>query len=191
MVSRPDKPDISVTIQNIVASVTTGETINLQDVLKAFPEAEYRPKIFPGLCLRLKKPKTATLIFNSGRMVCTGAKSVKEVEKAVNKVLRGLKQEGIITNAKPEIEVQNIVASAILGGEIDLEKAAYSLGRTMYEPEQFPGAIYRMIEPKVVILIFAQGKLVITGAKKEEEPFQAAKGLRNTLEENELIYYGG
>ena len=186
----PDKPDISVTIQNIVASVTTGETINLQDVVRAFPEAEYRPNIFPGLCFRLKKPKTATLIFNSGRMVCTGAKSVKEVEKAVHKVLRGLKQEGIITNGRPEIEVQNIVASAVLGGEIDLEKAAYSLGRTMYEPEQFPGAIYRMSEPKCVILIFAQGKLVITGAKKEEEPFQAAKGLRKTLEENELIYYG-
>jgi len=184
------KPAISVTIQNIVASVTTGESINLLDVLKAFPEAEYRPDVFPGLCLRLKKPKTATLIFNSGKMVCTGAKSVKEVEKAVKKVLRGLKDEGIITHGKPDIEVQNIVASAILNGEIDLEKAAYTLGRTMYEPEQFPGAIYRMTEPKVVILIFAKGKLVITGAKKEEEPFQAAEGLRDTLEENNLIHYG-
>ena len=184
------KPEIRVTIQNIVASVTTGEVINLLEVSRAFPEAEYRPKVFPGLCLRLKEPKTATLIFNSGKMVCTGAKTAKDVEKAINKILRGLKDKGIITHGKAKIEIQNIVASAILGGSIDLEKTAYALGRTMYEPEQFPGAIYRMSEPKVVILIFTQGKLVIAGAKREEEPYQAAKGLREMLEENNLIYYG-
>lgn len=185
-----EKPEISVSIQNIVASVTTGEIIDLLEVLRVFPEAEYRPNVFPGLCLRLRKPKTATLIFSSGKMVCTGAKTAKDVERAVNKILRGLKDKGIITRGRPEIEIQNIVASAILGGEIDLERAAYALGRTMYEPEQFPGAIYRMGEPKVVILIFAQGKLVITGAKSEEEPYRAARGLRKMLEENSLIYYG-
>jgi transcription initiation factor TFIID TATA-box-binding protein len=76
-----------------------------------------------------------------------------------------------------------------LGGTIDLEKVAYSLERTMYEPEQFPGLIYRMEEPKVVILIFSTGKLVITGAKKEEEIYRAAATLQKTLEEKKLIHY--
>ena len=101
-------------------------------------------------------------------MVCTGAKSEKEARGAVMKVIRELKKNGIVIISKPELKIQNIVASANLGGMIDLEKAAFTLGKTMYEPEQFPGLIYRMAVPKVVILLFASGKLVCTGAKKEE-----------------------
>ncbi|RLI34275.1 TATA box-binding protein, partial [Candidatus Bathyarchaeota archaeon] len=86
-------------------------------------------------------------------------------------------------------KIQNIVASANLGGMIDLEKAAYTLGRTMYEPEQFPGLIYRMDDPKVVILLFASGKLVCTGAKKESEVYEAVKKLHERLEREGLIYY--
>ena len=86
------------------------------------------------------------------------------------------------------IQVRNIVATADLGGDIDLEKAAYFLGRTMYEPEQFAGVIYRMDEPNVVFLIFASGKLVIVGAKTEEEPTLGARKLREIFEENGLIY---
>jgi transcription initiation factor TFIID TATA-box-binding protein len=81
------------------------------------------------------------------------------------------------------------VASAILGGLIDLEKAAFTLGKTMYEPEQFPGLIYRMDEPKVVILLFASGKLVCTGAKKEQDVFDAVAKLHVLLEEKALIFY--
>ena len=83
----------------------------------------------------------------------------------------------------------NIVATANLSGRIALEEAVYSLGRTMYEPEQFPGLIYRMDEPKVVILIFTSGKIVCTGATKEEDVYRAVDKLHNKLEENDLIYY--
>ncbi|MGB9842229.1 MAG: TATA box-binding protein, partial [Candidatus Bathyarchaeales archaeon] len=83
----------------------------------------------------------------------------------------------------------NIVASAGLGGMIDLEKAAYTLGKTMYEPEQFPGLIYRMDEPKVVILLFASGKLVCTGAKREQDVYDAVQKLHALLEEKKLIFY--
>jgi transcription initiation factor TFIID TATA-box-binding protein len=82
-----------------------------------------------------------------------------------------------------------MVASVGLGGQIDLEKVTYSLKRTMCEPEQFPGLIYRMDDPKVVILIFSTGKLVCTGAKKEGEVHRAVAKLRDTLEEKELITY--
>jgi transcription initiation factor TFIID TATA-box-binding protein len=178
-----------INIENVVASATLRQTIDLNSVVKAFSNVEYRPEQFPGLVFRLKKPKTATLIFNSGKMVCTGAKSEGQAKKAVNKVVQELKANGIVIVGKPEIQIQNIVASASLQGRIDLEKSAYTLGRTMYEPEQFPGLIYRMDDPRVVILLFASGKMVCTGAKKEDEVYQAVNKLHSRLEDEKLIYY--
>jgi len=183
------KVEASIRIENVVGTGTLNQRIDLNAVVKGNPGVEYRPEQFPGLVFRLKRPKTATLIFNSGKMVCTGAKSEKESRRAVMKVVKELKKSGIIIIGKPELKIQNIVASVNLGGMIDLEKCAYSLRRTMYEPEQFPGLIYRMDEPKVVILIFASGKLVCTGAKKEENVYEAVGKLHNKLEEEELIYY--
>jgi transcription initiation factor TFIID TATA-box-binding protein len=122
-------------------------------------------------------------------MVCTGTKSERQAHKAVMKVVDELNRNGIVILGKPEIQVQNIVASVGLGGHVDLEKVTYSLRRTMYEPEQFPGVIYRMDDPKVVILIFGSGKLVCTGAKKETEVHRAVAKLQDTLEEKELITY--
>ncbi|MCJ7762180.1 TATA box-binding protein, partial [Candidatus Bathyarchaeota archaeon] len=90
---------------------------------------------------------------------------------------------------KPEVKIQNIVASAALGGEIDLESLVYKLERVMYEPEQFPGAVFRMPEPKVVFLIFSAGKLVCVGAKKEEQVYEAVDKIQKLLEEKELIFY--
>jgi transcription initiation factor TFIID TATA-box-binding protein len=186
-----DIPEVvaSIRIENVVASATLNQRIDLNAVVKGYPGVEYRPEQFPGLVFRLKRPKTATLIFNSGKMVCTGAKSEKESKRAVMKVIRELKKSGIIIIGKPELKIQNIVASANLAGLIDLERSAYSLGRTMYEPEQFPGLIYRMDDPKVVILLFASGKLVCTGAKKEEDVYEAVTKLHEKLEEEDLIYY--
>ena len=178
-----------INIENVVASATLNQKVDLNAVVKGYPGVEYRPEQFPGLVFRLKRPKTATLIFNSGKMVCTGAKSEKEARRAVMKVVKELKKGGIIIISKPELKIQNIVASASLGGMIDLEKAAFTLGKTMYEPEQFPGLIYRMDEPKVVILLFASGKLVCTGAKKEQDVYTAVQQLHVLLEEKNLIFY--
>ena len=178
-----------ISIENVVASVTLKQKIDLNSVVKAFPSVEYRPEQFPGLVFRLKKPKTATLIFGSGKMICTGAKSERQAKTAVRKVVRELKENGIVIVGRPIIQVVNMVASVSLGGRIDLEKSTYTLGRTMYEPEQFPGLIYRMDEPKVVILLFTSGKLVCTGAKTEEEVYESVKKLHNRLERDELIHY--
>jgi transcription initiation factor TFIID TATA-box-binding protein len=183
------KVKAELSVENVVASATLNQKVDLNAVVKGYPGVEYRPEQFPGLVFRLKRPKTATLIFSSGKMVCTGAKSEKEARRAVFKVIKELKKGGIIIIGKPELKIQNIVASASLGGMIDLEKAAYTLGRTMYEPEQFPGLIYRMEEPKVVILLFASGKLVCTGAKKEEDVYVAVDKLHVILEEKALIFY--
>jgi transcription initiation factor TFIID TATA-box-binding protein len=104
-------------------------------------------------------------------------------------VVKELKKGGIIIIGKPDLKVVNIVASVRLGGKVDLEKAVTTLEKTMYEPEQFPGLIYRMDEPKVVILIFASGNLVCTGGKKEQDVYDAVHKLHRILEEQQLIFY--
>jgi len=161
----------------------------MNSIVKALPGVEYRPQRFPGIVFRLKKPKTGNLIFGTGKIVCTGAKSERQARRAVMRVVQILKENGILILERPTIKVVNIVASASLGGQVDVEKAVYTLERIMYEPEQFPGVIYRMKEPKVVILIFTTGELVITGAKREEEIYQATARLQRRLEEERLIFY--
>jgi len=183
-----------IRIENVVASATLKHGIDIKAVCKAFPGTEYRPEIFPGLVFRLNKPKTATLIFGSGKMVCTGAKSEKDSVRALKRIVKGLKKENIVIMGKPEIQIQNIVASANLRGRIDLFGLYQSCGRDMggkimYEPEQFPGLIYRLTDPKAVILVFSSGKLVCTGTRREADVYQAVEKLRSTLEEHEVIAY--
>ena len=182
-----------VKIENVVACASLKHRIDLSAVVKAFPMVSYRPERFPGLVFKLKKPRTTILIFSTGKMVCTGARSERDAVRALRKVVRTLNGGGIIINGKLEIEITNIVATASLGGTIDLlqlyESEVGMRGRITYEPEQFPGLIYRMNNPKVVILLFTSGKLVCTGARKEEDVHQAVNNLRQKLEENDLIYF--
>ncbi len=182
--------DLDIKIQNVVATASLDQKLDLLAIMKVLRNVEYRPKRFPGLVFRMKKPKTATLIFSTGKMVCTGAKSEKLARSAIRKVVKELKNNGIIILGKPTIVIQNIVASANLHGLVDLEAAAYVLENVMYEPEQFPGAIYRMGDPKVVILIFASGKLVCTGGKSAEMVDVAIAKLHGILEDYDLIYSG-
>ena len=110
-----------VSIENVVASATVNQTVNLNLITQIFPDVEYHPDQFPGLVFRLKSPKTATLIFSSGKMVCTGAKSEEQAIKAVKNVVQKLRKGSIPIENEPQIEIQNIVASASLGGKIHLE----------------------------------------------------------------------
>ncbi len=174
-------------IQNVVASVVTGQTLDLDEIAATLPNIEYDPTQFPGLVYRLKKPKTATLIFNTGKMVCTGGKSEKDSRRAVLKIVKGLNQAGIKVTGKPEITIQNIVASGDLGTTVNLEKTAMILENSLYEPEQFPGLIHRMRNPKTVILIFGSGKIVITGAKFEDQVPEAAKKIMGRLYDLDLL----
>ena len=178
----------SVRIENVVASVVLDQYIDLEAITKSVPNVDYNPDQFPGLVFRLNRPKTATLIFSSGKMVCTGAKSEKDVKRAVKKIISTLKSKGIVIVGKPKITIQNIVASANLGIGVNLEKAALLLENVMYEPEQFPGLIYRMDEPKVVLLLFSSGKMVCTGAKKEEEVYIAVNKIYEKLKNLGLFY---
>jgi len=178
-----------IAIVNVVASAAIKEQLDLNEIAKKFPDTEYHPEQFPGLVFRLKVPRTATLIFRTGKMVCTGAKSEEMAIKAVRTVVKMLRKGGISIKKDAVIVVQNIVAAINLGGKIHLEQAARTLPRSMYEPEQFPGLIHRMVDPKTVILLFASGKLVCTGAKKEADVFRSVHNLHALLEEKELMIY--
>ena len=184
------KPKIS--IENVVASGSLKHGIDLEAIVRTFPDVEWRPQVFPGLIFRLKRPKTCTLIFTTGKMVCTGAKSEREARRAIRKVVRELKREGIIITGKPEIKIQNIVASVDLGDvTIDIEDFIYAVhglgNRIMYEPDQFPGAIYRMQDPKCVFLIFTTGKLVCVGTTREADIYEAVENIVTILDDAEVL----
>jgi len=176
-----------VQIENIVATVILEHPLDLTLIETRIPEVDYNPDQFPGLVYRLEQPKITALIFKSGKMVVTGAKSVNQLVFAVKKILKTLINRGIPIYGKPQIQIQNIVASANLGALVDLEKAALALPGSMYEPEQFPGLIYRMEKPVVVLLIFSSGKMVITGAKREEEVVKAVNIIYEKLKEHGCI----
>ena len=178
-----------IAIVNVVASATIDQRLDLVNITKKFPDVEYHPEQFPGAVFRLRNPKTATLLFSSGKMVCTGAKSEELAVKAVNTVVSKLRKGGIKIKKDAVVTVQNIVSSISLGGRVHLERAARTLPRSMYEPEQFPGLIHRMIDPKTVILIFTSGKLVCVGARKESEVYRAVNSIHALLEEKELMMY--
>ena len=181
------KPIISIV--NVVASASIDQRLDLKDITKKFPDVEWHPDSFPGAVFRLKEPKTATLLFRTGKMVCTGAKSEELARKAVKTVVQKLRKGGIKIKKDATVTVQNIVASINLGGRVQLEETARRLPRSMYEPEQFPGLIHRMLDPKTVILIFSSGKLVCTGAKTEKDVFRSVNNLHSTLEEKNLMIY--
>jgi len=178
-----------VSVQNVVASASLKQRLDLESIVRVIPGVEYRPEQFPGLVYKLKKPKAAILMFSTGKMVCTGARSERLAKRAVMRVVEDLKRNGIVIVGKPEIQVQNIVASGNLFGQIDLEKTTYALKKTIYEPEQFPGLIYRMDNPRSVMLLFTSGKFVCTGARSESQVYEAVKNLQANLEKAGLISY--
>jgi len=154
-----------------VASTSLGTELDLSTIAISLDGSEYDPEQFPGLIYRLKEPKTATLLFRSGKVVCTGAKSLDQVKLAIEKVIKHIEKAGIHIKNEPKITVQNIVATSDLGQKINLNAIAISLGleKVEYDPEQFPGLVYHSDVPKVVLLLFGSGKVVCTGARKPQD----------------------
>ena len=179
----------TIRIENVVATSTIGAELNLNALALALEGAEYEPEQFPGIVYRLKDPKTATLIFRSGKVVCTGAKSSAAVKKAIKIVVDNLASAGFDVVKDPEVTVQNMVATVDLKAKLNLTTIALSLGmeNIEYEPEQFPGLVYRIDDPKVVALLFATGKVVCTGAKKREDIVRAVERIQTDLSNANLL----
>jgi len=171
-------------IENVVATVVMEitEKIDLNKIARKFEDVEYNPERFPGLVMRISDPKATFLIFSTGKMVITGLRRADEASPGVKKIIKSIKVAGINVS-NPEITIQNIVASGDLHTFIDLNMAAIVMENAMYEPEVFPGLIYRMKDPKTVFLIFSTGKIVCTGAKNKESVKEAILNLNREVRE--------
>jgi len=171
-------------VVNVVASGNLGMRLDLDAIARTFPNAKHAPGAFPGLVFRLEKPKTATLLFENGKLVCTGAKSESEAINAAYRVSQLLKNAGFKVES-PKLKVVNMVASADLGHRIDLidlyERVRDPISRLIYEPDQFPAAICRTENPHITLLIFPSGKVICAGARKTEEAAEAIKKLKKWL----------
>jgi transcription initiation factor TFIID TATA-box-binding protein len=175
----------NIKINNIVALVSFERHFDLTRIAHDIRGTGYDPEIFPGLNYRIKikKSRICMIIFESGKVICTGAKSFKDVETAIGKVAKQIEASGIRIKIEPKIEVQNIFASSNLETEINLNSIAISLGRGQveYKPDQFPGLVYRIDSPKVTFTLFGSGKLVCTGAQKLEDVNTAFDSIKERL----------
>ena len=161
------KPKWEIKIQNIVASSSLEHDVPLVKLAEALPNTEYNPEQFPGLVMRIKDPKTSALIFSSGKIVCTGAKSMAKVKLSVAAIIKNLAKIKIRIRIKPKIIVQNMVASGSIGIDLNLNSLAMDLENTEYEPEQFPGLVYKCPGTRATFLLFSNGKIVCTGTRSE------------------------
>ena len=179
--------DLDFKVENVVGTITVEiqDKLDLVKLSREIVDVEYNPERFPGVIMRVEDPKATFLIFSTGKMVITGLKKVKQVKEAAHKAVKKIKKAGInISN--PQIEIVNIVASGDLKTTVDLNMAALVMEYAMYEPEVFPGLIYRLQDPKAVFLIFSTGKIVCTGVKNVEAVRVAVKNLHSRIQELDL-----
>nr|MDO8112746.1 TATA-box-binding protein [Candidatus Sigynarchaeota archaeon] len=180
-------------VENIVATVAidmNGAKIDLNQIARKYADCEYNPERFPGLVMRVPSPKATVLIFTTGKMVITGLRDAGEAGVITKDVIKKIKGAKIDITAEPVITIQNIVASGNLHVFVDLDKAAIVMDNAMYEPETFPGLVYRMAEPKAVFLIFSTGRIVCTGCKTKEIVGTAVTKLIGQIKELEVARVG-
>lgn len=175
-----------VKIENIVSSITLGRDIDLEEFANSVDGID-NPERFPGVIFRLQKPKLAMLIFRTGKVICSGARSRDEINIAVNELLNKFREAGITISRTPDIEIQNIVASSSLDFRVNLDTLAIECENTEYEPEQFPGLIFRLDKPRTVMLVFRSGKIIVTGAKTPQDANMAAEITRDIIRKTSAV----
>ena len=179
-----DKKYESLKIENIVASGVVAESIDLVELSEKVTGCELNKKRFPGAVYRIQDPKIAALIFSTGKIVMTGIRNDKALADGLAIVIKSLKEAGIEPLKEPKIKITNMVCSYNLGRYINLNKIVLTLSveNIEYEPEQFPGLVYRIKDPKIVVLIFSSGKIILTGGKNLEDVRKGLDILEQKLE---------
>jgi transcription initiation factor TFIID TATA-box-binding protein len=181
--NKSSKKDTTLRVQNIVATTSLEKEVSLTKLARTQPNTEYNPDTFPGLVLRIKEPKSAVLVFSSGNLVCTGTKSISQVKEVVQQVIKQLRKIGVNVTINPKITVQNIVASGAIDLDLNLNTLSLELENTEYEPEQFPGLVYKLDEPTATFLLFSNGKLVCTGTKNKNQLTDSMEQLNKNVRE--------
>jgi len=167
--------------QNVVVSANIHRDLPLEKLATKLERAEYNPEQFPGLILKMDVPKASALLFSSGKIICTGTKSMHEARKAIEAIVKKLEAIGLKVTGTPDMEVQNMVASGSVGGKLNLNEIVFKFENTEYEPEQFPGLVYKLPDSHITFLLFGTGKIVVTGAKSEKEIIESVYILRDQL----------
>jgi transcription initiation factor TFIID TATA-box-binding protein len=179
-------PGKMVCVVNIVVSAALGHDIPLEKMAATLSNTEYNPEQFPGLVIRIKDPKTSALIFSSGKIVCTGARTMDQVTESIKKIIKSLEKINVKIKEFPEVNIQNIVASGAIGMDLNLNTLAMKLENTEYEPEQFPGLVYKLHKANATFLLFSNGKIVCTGTKSEDAVHMAVEKLVENLKKLKL-----
>lgn len=172
---------ITIKIVNIVCSTSLEHDIHLIKLAETLSNTEYNPEQFPGLVMRIREPKTSALIFSSGKVVCTGARSMAKVRESINQIIKAVAKIGVKVTIKPKITVQNMVAAGDIAMDLNLNELAMKLENSEYEPEQFPGLVYKLPGTRATFLLFSNGKIVCTGTKSEVSLKEAINKLVTNL----------
>jgi transcription initiation factor TFIID TATA-box-binding protein len=175
------KPTVYTKTQNVVVSASIHRELPLERLAAKLERADYNPETFPGLILKIDIPKASALLFSSGKIICTGTKSLSEARKAIDVIVEKLEAIQLKVKGEPDIEVQNMVASGDVGGRLNLNEIMIKFDNTEYDPEQFPGLVYKLPNSHITFLLFGTGKIVITGAKSEKEIVDSVYVLRDQL----------
>jgi len=178
-------PYHSLKIENIVASGRIADALDIEYLSGVLDGCVLNRKKFPGAVYHMKDPEIALLLFSSGKVVMTGISNRNEFEEGVSAVIRQLQHHGVETLASPDVSISNMVCSYDSGDFINLNKVVLTLSHESveYEPEQFPGLVYRIADPKVVALLFSSGKCIITGAKNLDDVKVSIDYLKERLQQ--------
>ncbi|MFH1420361.1 MAG: TATA-box-binding protein [Candidatus Aenigmatarchaeota archaeon] len=168
-------------IQNVVASIGLETKLPLNELLHHLKDSEYEPEQFPALIYRLQEKKGSFLIFQTGKIVCIGARSIAGAKEAFAELIKQIKKSGIKVPQKYVVKVENIVATDQIAKKLELDQIAFELEKSEYEPETFPGIVYRIYDPKASFLLFSSGKIVCAGARTTVDVKKAILKLKKTL----------
>jgi len=173
--------------QNVVVSADIHRDLPLEKLATKLEGAEYNPEQFPGLIYKSEVPKFSALLFSSGKIICTGTKSLRDAKAAIDAIVKKLNSIGLKVTGKADVKVQNMVASGSVGGRLNLNEIVVKFENTEYEPEQFPGLVYKLPNSHITFLLFGTGKIVVTGAKSEKEIIESVYILRDQLKKGDEL----
>jgi transcription initiation factor TFIID TATA-box-binding protein len=180
-----------IEVQNIVVFVDLETHLDLERLLFEIPDSEYNPDRFPALIVKYKEPKVSFLIFRNGKINCTGANHMTRVREGVMKLVNELRSLGVGIEKDPVITVTNLVSTVDLGLELNLDEIALNVENVEYEPEQFPGLVYRPHDwphdSNPSILVFRTGKLVVAGVREASQARRLVEELVESLTDVGLV----
>lgn len=184
--SNSKKNKVSLRIENVVASINLGCELPLEKILDKYKDIE-KKKNFPGLVAKIFSPKATVLIFASGKMVCTGVRLPRNIPVVVKKIISKIEKADIDIKNEPIVKIENIVVRGDFHQSINLDITSLLLTSAIYEPEVFPGLIYKITDPKICFLIFSSGRIIVTGSNDEEIIKKSVKKLAITLKKNGVL----